>query len=248
MKSKASPKVATKKSSLATAKAPAKKGMLKALVATAKKAIKSAVDVKSDVKKTDIKKLAKTSTTQAVSKKTVAASAPVKAVKGQKLATPVAAPAGKVGGKGAGKTVPAAPALKAPPAVKLTAKQIRAAAAEAHRNSLCKEVACELTATTKTFCRLHYIKNWKRIQQKEMILQEKKLNLYIEELISKYPDKYIEAIRQDLNSEKDFAKVIADLEIEEEMDDFIDAENEAIENVIEPVVTRREFEDDDDTF
>lgn len=75
------------------------------------------------------------------------------------------------------------------------------------------------------------------------------MNLYIEELISKYPDKYIEAIRQDLNSEKDFAKVITDMEIEEDVEDFIDAENEAIENVLESGrKVEAGFDDDDDAF
>ncbi len=113
----------------------------------------------------------------------------------------------------------------------------------------CRETTCDLSATTKGYCRLHYIKNWKRSQQKELILKEKKLNLYIEELISKYPDKYIEAIRQDLNSEKDFAKVITDMEIEEDVEDFIDAENEAIENVLESGrKVEAGFDDDDDAF
>ena len=91
---------------------------------------------------------------------------------------------------------------------------------------VCREVACELLSTTGGYCRMHYIKNWKKIKRKEMILKERKLNHYIEELVSKYPDKYIEAIRQDLESEKDFAKVIADLEIEEGLDDFESVETE----------------------
>ena len=72
-------------------------------------------------------------------------------------------------------------------------------------------------------CRLHYIKNWKKIKRKETILKEKRLNQYIEELVIKYPDKYIEAIRQDLANDKDFAKVIYDLDLDEGVDDF-DAE------------------------
>ena len=46
-------------------------------------------------------------------------------------------------------------------------------------------------------------------------------------LVSKYPDKYIEAIRQDLANDKEFAKVISDLEIDEGMDDFESGESEA---------------------
>jgi hypothetical protein len=112
--------------------------------------------------------------------------------------------------------------------------------------AICREVACELTATTATYCRMHYIKNWKKIQRKQMILKERKLNSYIEELVSKYPDKYIEAIRQDLSSEKDFSKVIADLEIDEGIDDFELDDAEGAEGLIDNL--KREFDDEGDVF
>lgn len=116
----------------------------------------------------------------------------------------------------------------------------------AHGSSVCREVACELMSTTGGYCRMHYIKNWKKIKRKELILKEKKLNSYIEELVSKYPDKYIEAIRQDLASEKDFAKVIADLEIEEGLDDFESVETESAEGIIDNL--KRDFDDEGDVF
>lgn len=111
---------------------------------------------------------------------------------------------------------------------------------------VCREVACELISTTGHYCRMHYIKNWKKIKRKEIIIKERKLNHYIEELVSKYPDKYIEAIRQDLASEKDFAKVIADLEIDEALDDFESVETESAEGIIDNI--KRDFEDDGDVF
>lgn len=115
----------------------------------------------------------------------------------------------------------------------------------ANASPICREVACELVATTQNYCRMHYIKNWKKIKRKESILKEKKLNHYIEELVSKYPDKYIEAIRQDLASEKDFAKVISDLEIEEGLDDF-DIDTESAEGIIDNI--KRDFDDEGDVF
>lgn len=126
---------------------------------------------------------------------------------------------------------------------KATAQAAREAA---HGAAVCREVACELMCTTGGYCRMHYIKNWKKIKRKEIILKEKKLNSYIEELVSKYPDKYIEAIRQDLASEKDFAKVISDLEIEEGLDEFESVDTESAEGIIDNL--KREFEDDGDVF
>lgn len=110
--------------------------------------------------------------------------------------------------------------------------------------SVCREVACEGLATSGGYCRLHYIKNWKKIKRKELILKEGKLNQYIEELVAKYPDKYIEAIRQDLAYDKDFAKVIYDLDLDESVDEF-DAEAEGSDAIIDSI--KRDFDDEGDT-
>jgi len=119
------------------------------------------------------------------------------------------------------------------------------AALEASGETVCREVACEGLSTTGGYCRLHYIKNWKKIKRKELILKEKKLNSYIEELVAKYPDKYIDAIRQDLANDKDFAKVIYDLDLDEDGDDF-DENGESAEGLIDNI--KRDFEDNDDGF
>jgi len=112
--------------------------------------------------------------------------------------------------------------------------------------TVCREVACEGLATAAGYCRLHYIKNWKKIKRKEVILREKKLNQYIEELIAKYPEKYIEAIRQDLASDKDFAKVIYDLDLDEGVDDFEIEGGDAVDSLIDTI--KRDFDDDADAF
>lgn len=112
---------------------------------------------------------------------------------------------------------------------------------ESELETVCREVACEGLAIAAGYCRLHYIKNWKKVKRKDLILRERKLNQYIEELVAKYPDKYIEAIRQDLASDKDFAKVIGDLDLDESVDDF-DAEGESADSLIDNI--KRDFEDE----
>jgi hypothetical protein len=114
----------------------------------------------------------------------------------------------------------------------------------AHDGEVCREVACEGLGTSAGYCRMHYIKNWKKIKRKEVILKEGKLNKYIEELVAKYPDKYIEAIRQDLANDKDFAKVIHDLDLDESVDDF-DGEGESIDAIVGDI--KRDFDDEGDT-
>ena len=56
---------------------------------------------------------------------------------------------------------------------------------------------------------------WKKIQVRKKILTEGKLERYIEELTARYPDKYLEMLKKDLRSEKDFMAAIQELEIDE---------------------------------
>lgn len=113
-------------------------------------------------------------------------------------------------------------------------------------DAVCREVACEGLGTSGGYCRMHYIKNWKKIKRKEVILKEGKLNQYIEELVAKYPDKYIEAIRQDLTNDKEFAKVIHDLDLDESVDEFSDAEGESLDAIVGDI--KRDFDDEGDAF
>ena len=86
------------------------------------------------------------------------------------------------------------------------------------KDDSCVEKGCDNIRTTLSWCRLHYLKNWKGIQRKKEILAEGKLQEYIEELISKYPAKYVDAIMKDLGDDKDFYKVLNELNITNEFD------------------------------
>lgn len=110
---------------------------------------------------------------------------------------------------------------------------------------ICREAGCDALCTSAGYCRLHYIKNWKKIKRRELVLKEGKLNQYIEELVSKYPEKYIEAIRNDLASDKEFGKVIHELELDESIDDF-DADAESIDTLIDSI--RRDIDDEGESF
>ncbi len=83
----------------------------------------------------------------------------------------------------------------------------------------CKVSECDELATSDTYCRFHYLLNWKKIQLRKKILAGDKLDRYIEELTSRYPDKFLEVIRRDLASEKDFLAAIQELEIDDSGDD-----------------------------
>lgn len=80
---------------------------------------------------------------------------------------------------------------------------------------LCRVRDCDQVAVTDGYCRYHYLLLWKKIQIRKSILQDGKLEKYILDLTTRYPDKYLEAIKKDLRTEKDFLSVVQELEIDE---------------------------------
>lgn len=94
-----------------------------------------------------------------------------------------------------------------------TAEDVVLTDAEGRR--YCRVKDCDRLAEVNSYCRFHYILLWKNIQTRLHILQEGKLGRYIEELTARYPDKFLEILKKDLRSEKDFMAAIQELEIDE---------------------------------
>jgi hypothetical protein len=217
----------------------------------APKGAKAAAKAQSPVKGAASKQLASAKATKAP----VPPPAPAKAIaiKGaalkvsapKKPGAPISAAKAEANKKGvaaaAGKALANAKAAKSPHLVKSPLSSGRGLS----DSDVCREIACEGLATTAGYCRLHYIKNWRKIKRKEIILKEGKLNQYIEELVAKYPDKYIEAIRQDLATDKEFSKVISDLDLDESSDDF-EGDGENVDALIDTI--KRDFDDEGDAF
>lgn len=86
---------------------------------------------------------------------------------------------------------------------------------DAEGNKLCRARDCDQVAAVEGYCRYHYLLYWKRIQIRKKILADGKLGRYIDELTSRYPDKFLEMIRRDLRTQKDFLSAIQELEIDE---------------------------------
>ncbi len=80
---------------------------------------------------------------------------------------------------------------------------------------LCKVRDCDQVSTVDVYCRFHYLLLWKKIQIRKHILNDGKLEKYLEDLTSRYPDKFLEVIRKDLKTEKDFLSVIQEMELDE---------------------------------
>ncbi|MGZ3769052.1 MAG: hypothetical protein ACXVCP_00120 [Bdellovibrio sp.] len=86
---------------------------------------------------------------------------------------------------------------------------------DAEGRRYCRARDCDQIATVDAYCRYHYLLFWKKIQVRKKILADGKLERYVEELTSRYPDKFLEMIRRDLRTEKDFLAAIQELEIDE---------------------------------
>lgn len=66
---------------------------------------------------------------------------------------------------------------------------------------LCKEKACQNTASTVGYCRIHYLKNWKTLKAKEKQKAVQTLNKYIDHVMKRNPEGYMEEIRDDLKNQ-----------------------------------------------
>lgn len=86
---------------------------------------------------------------------------------------------------------------------------------DAEGRRYCRVKDCDQVSTVDGYCRYHYLLYWKKIQVRKKILSEGKLERYVEELTARYPDKFLEMLRKDLRSDKEFLAAIQELEIDE---------------------------------
>ena len=56
---------------------------------------------------------------------------------------------------------------------------------------------------------MHYLKNWKRLRREEQRRAAKRLNRYIESVVRRHPDRYLEVIKKEIRSPR-FGKHIED--------------------------------------
>ncbi|MEQ1723203.1 MAG: hypothetical protein ABL930_08490 [Pseudobdellovibrio sp.] len=91
---------------------------------------------------------------------------------------------------------------------------------------LCKVRDCDQVANVDAYCRYHYLLLWKKIQIRKSILIDGKLEKYLEDLTTRYPDKFLEVIKKDLKTEKDFLSVIQEMELDENALNEVENEDE----------------------
>lgn len=100
---------------------------------------------------------------------------------------------------------------------------------------LCKEKECKNGQTTLGYCRFHYLRNWRKIRDKQKKKAISNLNKYVEHIMRKHPGDYVETIKSDLRhsgrfqqkaeqffADADFHDVMEDVNIEQEVDTILD--------------------------
>lgn len=82
------------------------------------------------------------------------------------------------------------------------------------KEKICLEPSCKREASAQGYCRLHYISHWKHIRLNEKVKAERRLNAYVDRISKKYPKDYLEKIKETLEDEAKFKKMVTELEIE----------------------------------
>ena len=111
------------------------------------------------------------------------------------------------------------------------------------RIRICKEKECHNAATTGGFCRLHYLQNWKKIQTDKRKKAAKNLNRYVESILKRHPDRYVEEIKKDIRSHTFHERVEREFGGEEEPWSLFDAgaSDEELEQLIEKIKVEKDF-------
>ncbi|MBI2082967.1 MAG: hypothetical protein HYT76_05305 [Deltaproteobacteria bacterium] len=109
---------------------------------------------------------------------------------------------------------------------------------------ICLETGCRNAQTTKGYCRLHYLKNWKGLKSEAHKKAAERLNRYVEGIVKKYPDRYMEVIRKDLRGKKDFEPFLDDPageDVQGIMEDLGYTDDESIERLLNNLRINKEF-------
>lgn len=87
---------------------------------------------------------------------------------------------------------------------------------DAEGRRYCKVTNCDQIASINDkYCRYHYLLFWKKIQIRNKILESSKLSDYIRKFTAVYSYKFIELIKKDLRTERDFLNLVEELQLDE---------------------------------
>lgn len=109
---------------------------------------------------------------------------------------------------------------------------------------ICIEPGCKNAQTTKDFCRLHYLRNWKKIKDAEQKKAAERLNKYVDGIVKKFPEKYVDVIRREIKSDRgEFQKALGE-EGGDEADNLYESgfrEDDGIDQLITKIKLDKDF-------
>ena len=94
---------------------------------------------------------------------------------------------------------------------------------------ICIEEVCNNVQTTKEYCRLHYLKNWKTIKTEEKRKATKRLNRYVEGIIQR---NYDSSEKSDGDTRSSNYKPSATEEVESLIEDLGYSDPDSLDEII----------------
>lgn len=145
-----------------------------------------------------------------------------KAVPAKKAAKPTADEAKALKAKNEAPTtlsghgaVPVSPATALPVDLDAISEDDEIVLTDAEGRRYCRATDCDQIGIVDGYCRYHYLYFWKKIQNRKKIIADGKLERYVDELTSRYSDKFVELLRKDLRTEKDFVAALQELDLDD---------------------------------
>jgi hypothetical protein len=84
----------------------------------------------------------------------------------------------------------------------------------------CKKSLCKEPASINGYCRYHYIAGWRTENIDKRVKKLNHLEKTINEIKKRFTPEYLELIKADLATDENFRKVIKDMDLEEDINDF----------------------------
>ncbi len=106
---------------------------------------------------------------------------------------------------------------------------------------ICTEAGCKNSQTVKDYCRLHYLKNWKKLKEKEKKAAVDRLNRYVEGICKKHPDRYVDVIRREVHEEKGDFEPLGELSPDDFSDGFTFKDDEGLDNLLSRIKIDKDF-------
>jgi len=105
---------------------------------------------------------------------------------------------------------------------------------------ICKERKCNNASTTMGYCRIHYLKNWRKIKEAQKKKALKNLNKYIDHIMNKNPKGYMDVIKEDIRNFDQFNRKAEGYFTE---DEFYDVMSEVGEDDVEKIIDSIKIDD-----